>query len=57
MKIRAEQLDIPIEKIIEYLLVFKLKTDKSKFLFSIGYSLENPDELLFDPNIAGYLIK
>lgn len=29
----TDQLDIPIEKIIEYLLVAKLKTDKSKFLF------------------------
>lgn len=48
MKIKPEQLDIPVEKIIEYLLVVKLKTDKSKFLFSLGYTKENWEELLKD---------
>lgn len=48
MKIKAEQLDIPIEKITEYLLVVKLKADKSKFLSSMGYTQENWQELLHD---------
>ena len=41
MKIRPEQLDIPIEKITEYLLAKKEKNDKSKILLSLGYSKEN----------------
>ncbi len=48
MKIKAEQLDIPIEKIIDYLLAAKLKNDKSKFLSSLGYAKENWEELLKD---------
>lgn len=34
MRLKFEQLDISIEKITEYLLVSKLKNDKSKFLMS-----------------------
>ena len=48
MRIKIEQLIIPVEKITEYLLVVKLKTDKSKFLFSLGYSKENWKNLLED---------
>lgn len=53
MKIRSEQLDIPVEKITEYLLAKKEKNDKSKFLMSLGYSLQNWQDLLNDiKNIA-----
>ncbi|MDQ6756185.1 MAG: hypothetical protein M3004_04535 [Bacteroidota bacterium] len=53
MKLRAEQLDIPLEKITEYLLAKKEKNDKSKFLQSLGYSLKNWQDLLMEiKNIA-----
>ncbi len=53
MKIKPEQLDIPEEKITEYLLAKKEKNDKSKFLLSLGYSKENWQDLLDDiKNIA-----
>lgn len=53
MKIKAEEIDISFEKITEYLLVKKEKNDKSKFLFALGYSRENWQELLYDiRNIA-----
>lgn len=48
MKLRSDQLDIPAEKLTEYLLTKKEKNDKSKFLISIGYSLENWRDLLND---------
>jgi hypothetical protein len=48
MRLKLEQLDISIEKITEYLLVFKLKNDKSKFLLSVGYTLENWEQPLKD---------
>ncbi len=48
MKIRPEQLDIPAEKITEYLLAKKEKNDKSKYLLSLGYSKENWQDLLND---------
>lgn len=48
MRIKEEELEIPIEKITEYLLIVKLKADKSKFLFSQGYTKENWKELLQD---------
>lgn len=48
MRLKFEQLDISIEKITEYLLVSKLKIDKSKFLMSLGYTFENWEELLKD---------
>lgn len=37
--------DIPQEKLTHYLLVFRLKSDKSRFLAQAGFSLRNPDEL------------
>ncbi len=48
MKIKADQIQISIEKITKYLLVEKEKNDKSKFLFGLGYSMENWKELLND---------
>lgn len=50
MKIKAYQIEIeiPVEKITEYLLVKKEKKDKLKFLVSLGYSKENYRELLND---------
>jgi hypothetical protein len=48
MRVKIEQIDVPASKIVEYLLVIKAKRDKSKFLFSIGYSQENWEELLGD---------
>lgn len=48
MKIPAEKIEIPVEKITDYLLVQKIKNDKSGFLFRLGYTLENPNELVND---------
>ncbi len=48
MRIRSDQIDIPVEKIKDYLLIKKEKNDKSKFLYSLGYSLENWNKLLQD---------
>jgi len=36
---------IPERKITQYLLVFKAKDDKSKFLAQAGFTQENPDLL------------
>jgi len=36
---------IPEQKITQYLLVFKAKDDKSKFLAQAGFTQENPDLL------------
>jgi len=36
---------IPIEKLTDYLLVFQLKNDKSKFLAQAGYTQSNPKAL------------
>jgi hypothetical protein len=53
MRIESYQIDIPVEKITDYLLVKKEKNDKSKFLLNLGYSQENYQELLNDiRNIA-----
>lgn len=48
MLIPAERVEIPEEKITDYLLVQKEKNDKSAFLFKLGYSLENVNELTED---------
>ena len=48
MRLKLDQLDISIEKITKYLLVFKLKNDKSEFLMSLGYTFENWEQLLKD---------
>jgi hypothetical protein len=37
---------IPAEKLTHYLLVPKLKDDKSKFLAQAGFTQDNPDDLL-----------
>ncbi|MBI1299399.1 hypothetical protein GC175_31105 [bacterium] len=37
---------IPIEKLTQYLLVARLRNDKSKFLVKAGFTLENPGDLL-----------
>lgn len=48
MLIPVERVEIPEEKITDYLLVQKEKNDKSAFLFNLGYSLENAKELTED---------
>lgn len=55
MKIAAEQVEIPKEKITGYLLVHKEKNDKSAFLSKLGYSIENWEELAND--ISNLVIK
>ena len=45
MHIPAEQVEISAEKITDYLLVQKEKNDKSEFLSSLGYRIENWSEL------------
>ena len=53
MIIPAEKIEIPEEKITDYLLVQKAKNDKSAFLFKLGYSMETVKELAEDiRNIA-----
>ncbi len=37
--------DSPIEKLTQYLLVYRLKNDKSRFLAQAGFSLKNVDAL------------
>ncbi|HEY9697719.1 MAG TPA: hypothetical protein V6D10_10680 [Trichocoleus sp.] len=37
--------DIPEEKLTRYLLVPRLRDDKSKFLAQAGFTLQNPDAL------------
>lgn len=44
MKIPAEAI-VPEEKITRYLLVYKARNDKSKFLERAGFSLQNSEEL------------
>lgn len=41
MRLKASEVIVPEEKIIDYLLVRKNKNDKSYFLRSLGYTLEN----------------
>ncbi|NJN68091.1 MAG: hypothetical protein HC884_15955 [Chloroflexaceae bacterium] len=36
---------IPREKLTDYLLVFRLKSDKSQFLAQAGFTRSNPDAL------------
>lgn len=48
MKILEEQLEIPREKLTDYLLVPKEKNDKSKFLSELGYFQHNWEELAQD---------
>lgn len=44
MKIPSDAV-IPHEKITAYLLVWKAKNDKSKFLAQAGFTQDNPDDL------------
>jgi biopolymer transport protein ExbD len=37
---------IPLEKLTRYLLVVKVRNDKSKYLAQAGFTQENPEELL-----------
>ena len=48
MIIPEEKIEIPEEKITNYLLVQKAKNDKSAFLFKLGYSMEKIKELTED---------
>jgi hypothetical protein len=45
VKIQDEAI-IPEEKITRYLLVPRIKDDKSKFLAQAGFTQDNPEELL-----------
>ena len=40
-----EDLIIPDAKITQYLLVFKTRNDKSRFLAQAGFTQENPEDL------------
>ena len=44
-KIPAELLVIPADKLTRYLLVWRAKDDKSKFLAQAGFTLLNPEAL------------
>ena len=44
MKIPADAI-IPDEKLTRYLLVYKVRNDKSKFLAQAGFTQENPEAL------------
>ncbi len=48
MGLHRSQILIAPEKITAYLLVEKRKNDKSKFLLSLGYSIQNWEELAND---------
>ncbi len=48
MIIPAEKIEIPNEKLTDYLLVHKTKNDKSSFLEKLGYTVNNWDELKKD---------
>ena len=48
MRIAAEQIEIPREKITGYLLVPKEKNDKSVFLANLGYTIDNWSDLAYD---------
>src|SRR5580698_5895538 len=45
MRIPAEKVEIPAEKITDYLLMQKEKNDKSDFLSKLGYTIQNWKEL------------
>lgn len=45
MKIPPDAI-IPMEKLTQYLLVWRAKDDKSKFLAQAGFQRENPEVLL-----------
>ncbi len=46
MLIKPEQLIIPEEKVLGYLLVKKDKNDKSEFLARLGFTKDNYKELI-----------
>ncbi len=48
MKLKASEIIVAEEKITEYLLVRKIKNDKSYFLRKLGYTLENYQDLIAD---------
>ena len=48
MHIPIEKIEIPDEKITDYLLVQKEKNDKSEFLNRLGYTAERWKELVSD---------
>jgi hypothetical protein len=48
MRLSLEQITISEEKITEYLLVRKVKNDKSIFLERLGYNKENYEILIAD---------
>ena len=48
MHISPHEIEMPITKITEYLLVKKEKNDKSAFLAKLGYTIENYNELVND---------
>jgi hypothetical protein len=48
MFIPADKIEIPAEKLTDYLLVQKQKNDKSAFLFKLGYTKEDWIELQND---------
>ena len=48
MHLTREQIEIPVEKITDYLLVPKEKNDKSAFLAKLGYTLNNWGDLVYD---------
>lgn len=45
MKITPDRLIIPESKLTRYLLVWRSRSDKSKFLAQAGFTAENPDAL------------
>jgi hypothetical protein len=45
MRIPIDNVEIPREKLTQYLLVLRLEDDKSKFLAQAGFTPENPDLL------------
>lgn len=46
MKLKVEQLIIQEDKILNYLLVWKEKNDKSKYLEQLGFNSDNYKELI-----------
>jgi hypothetical protein len=48
MHLSKEQLIIPEEKLKQYLLVYKERNDKSGFLKSLGFELENWQDLAIE---------
>ncbi len=48
MFIPADKIEIPAEKLTDYLLVQKQKNDKSAFLLKLGYTTDNWKELQND---------